>query len=61
MNTIILSDEDADKFVAFQKHYALFTIMEKAGAFDVSYGKVILNVAGGIVQNIVKEEVVYKR
>lgn len=61
MNQIILSDQDARKFLAFQKHYALFTIMEEAGAFDVGYGKVVLNVAGGIVQNIVKEEVVYKR
>ena len=61
MTPIVLSDEDVTKFLAFQKHYGLFTIMQSAGAFDVQYGKVILNIAGGIVQNIMKEEIVYKR
>jgi hypothetical protein len=61
MNTIQLNDEDARKFIEFQKRYELFDIMEKTGAFNLSYGKLIFNVANGVVQNIQKEEVVYHR
>jgi hypothetical protein len=61
MTPIILSDEDATKFVAFQKHYELFSIMEKAGVFNIQYGKMIINFAGGVAQNCVKEEMVWKR
>jgi len=61
MIKIELTQKDADKFVAFQKHYDLFTTMELTGAFDVQYGKVILNYAGGIIQNIVIEQVAWKR
>lgn len=58
---ITLTDEDAKKFVAFQKYYDLFTTMELIGAFDVQYGKIILNCAAGVVQNIVIEQVAWKR
>ena len=61
LNTIQLSDEDARKFIEFQKRYELFDILEKTGAFNLAYGKIVFNVANGIVQNIQKEEVVYKR
>jgi len=59
--TVILTPTEAEQFIRFQKHHALFVIMEEAGAFDIGYGKVILNVAGGVVQNIVKEEIMWKR
>lgn len=62
MDTILtLSKRDAEMFVEFQKHYELFQIMHKAGVFDIGYGKAIINVAGGVVQNVVKEEVMWKR
>jgi hypothetical protein len=61
MTPIVLSDDDALKFVAFQKHYDLFTIMQSAGVFNIGYGKAIINIAGNVVQNIVVEEVKWKR
>lgn len=61
MTNVTLTDEEALMFIAYQKHHDLFCIMENVGAFDVGFGKVVLNIAGGIVQNIQREEVVYKR
>ena len=61
MNTVLMTDEEAAQFLMYQKYHALFVIMQNAGAFDVGYGKIVLNIAGGIVQNIQKEEIVYKR
>lgn len=58
---ITLTDKDAKKFVSFQKHYDIFTTMELVGAFDVQYGKVILNYAAGIVQNIEVNQIAWKR
>jgi hypothetical protein len=59
MIKIELTNDEAVQFREYQKHHDLFTIMETTGAFNVGYGKVILNIAGGVVQNVVKEEVVY--
>ena len=61
MVTVFLTQEDVDKFVQFQKHYELFTIMNEKKVFDVGFGKVIFNIAFGEVQNIVKEEIVWKK
>jgi hypothetical protein len=60
MITIELTNEEALQFREYQKHHDLFAIMESTGAFDVQYGKVILNIAAGTVQNIERNEVVYK-
>jgi hypothetical protein len=59
--TIDLTDEDAKKFLLFQKYYDLFTILETKKALDIGFGKVIINIAWHEVQNVVKEEVVYKK
>jgi hypothetical protein len=61
MVTVFLTTEDVDKFVRFQKHYDLFTTLEEKKAFDINFGKVIFNIAFGEVQNIVKEEIVWKK
>ncbi len=58
---VFLSPVEAELFKKYQEHHWLFEELERSGAFNVQFGKVILNVAFGQVQNIVKEEVVYKR
>jgi hypothetical protein len=59
--TIILSPIEATQFIAFQKNYQLFSHLMASGCFDVQFGKVVINIAYGQVQNIVKEEVVWKK
>lgn len=59
MNTIILSDEDVKLFMEFQKNYTLYSALAKE--LDIGYGKIIMNFAGGVLQNVVREEIVYKR
>ena len=61
MTTITLTDEDALKFIAFQRHYDLFTTLELTGALNTKYGKVIINFANGIPQNVVIEAIAWKR
>lgn len=48
---LYLSPQEAD----------VFTAIKQANALQIKYGKVILNFAGGVLQNIVKEEMVFKR
>lgn len=59
--TLILTPLEAEAFVRFQKYHALFMVMEATGAFNVQHGKVVLNYAYGELQNIVKEEMVFKK
>lgn len=58
---VLLTDEDAKKFVLFQKYYDIFTELDKNKAFDVEFGKVTLNIYSRQIQNIVVEQVIYKR
>lgn len=39
----------------------VFTAIKQSNALEIQYGKVIMNFAGGVLQNIVKEAMVYKR
>ena len=59
--TIILTAIDVEKFKLFQKHYDLFSKLEENEIFKMQFGKCILNIAFGTLQNIVKEEVVYRK
>lgn len=58
---IFLKPIDVEKFKQFQKNYELFSILQQEDILNVNYGKIVLNFAGGVLQNVVKEEVVYKR
>ncbi len=40
MTNIHLTDEDALKFIKFQKHYALIGLLDSLGAFDILNGSV---------------------
>lgn len=58
---VILTTGDALMFKSFQKHYDLFCKLEDKGVFDIQFGKCVLNIAFGEIQNIVKEEVVWRQ
>lgn len=36
-------------------------LLKQQGVFDIQYGKCTLNFGAGVLQTIVKEEIVYKR
>lgn len=59
--TLVLTKDDADAFKRYRKHQDFFIILDKQGAFDIQFGKCTMNFAGGILQNIIKEEVVWRR
>jgi len=59
--TIILTEEEAERFKKFQKYYDTFMVLINNGVFDVQYGKTTLNFKGGLLENITKEEVIFKR
>lgn len=59
--TIEITDNEALLFKEFQKHHAIFTTMQEKGIFDIQFGKATLNFAFGELQNIIKEEVVWKK
>lgn len=59
--TLILTKEEIEQFKQFQKNIVLFNILLDNQVFEMQFGKVILNIAWGELQNIVKEEMVYKK
>ncbi len=59
--TLILTKEEIEQFKQFQKNIVMFNILLENGAFEVQFGKCILNFYQGTLQNIVKEEIIYKR
>lgn len=56
---VLLNDDDARKFVLFQKYYDVFKKLEETDAFGIQFGKVTMNIAYGNIQNVIKEEVIY--
>ena len=58
---VFMTDEDAKKFLLFQKYYLMFAKLDEVKALDIQFGKCILNFFNGEVQNVVKEEIVYRK
>lgn len=58
---IYMPTEDAKVFLAFQRHYEVFSAMDAADAFSVGWGKVVLNFADNKLMTVVREEVGWKR
>ena len=54
-----LTEEEARQFLMFQRHRQVFEELEPH--LTIGFGKIVFNFAGGILQNVIKEEVVYKR
>ena len=59
--TLILTKEEIEQFKVFQKNIVLFNLLLENKVFDMQFGKVILNIAYGELQNIVKEEMVHRK
>lgn len=59
--TIILEENEAELFKKFMENYETFNKLEQAGVFEIGFGKGVLNFANNILQNIVVEEIKYKR
>jgi hypothetical protein len=58
---IFLTTAEAIMFRDFQQFHATFALMVSQGVFDIKYGKAILNFANGELQNITKEEIVWRK
>lgn len=58
---VYLTQEETEKFKEFSKHYDLFITLQQKGIFEIKFGKCTLNFANGVLQNVIKEEVVWKR
>lgn len=61
ITTIEISDETAERFVSFQKHWDLFNTLDKYGIISMKSGKITININEGVVVNIIKEEKVFSR
>lgn len=59
--TIILTTPEAQMFKDFQQFHSTFALLIEKGVFDIQFGKAILNFQHGELQNIIKEEVVYRK
>jgi hypothetical protein len=59
--TIYLTTPEAVLFREYQKNKHIFDIMYKEGVFDLQFGKCTLNFAYGELQNIVKENMIYRK
>ena len=55
---IYVTDEEAKRFVMFQKHYAIIGLLDSVGAFDIKSGSIKLNFNDkGMISTIEKNEV----
>lgn len=60
--TIILNEEEAKKFILFQKHYNNFSLMVEKGVFDVKNGSISLHFDNmGVLQIIQRADVLYSK
>ena len=59
--TLVLNQFEAEKWKKFQERYDIFEALEKNNAFNIGWGKVTTNFARGELQNVIKEEVIYKK
>lgn len=58
---VYMTDEEAKQFLLYQKYHDIFEKLTEVHAFDLQFGKITMNFAFGELQNIVREEMVYKR
>lgn len=59
---IILSEEDAKRWIEYQKNYVTFVLMLERGVFDIKNGSALLNFdSQGILQNIQRSDYLYSR
>ncbi len=59
--TIFLTTPEAALWKDYQQFHATFALLVEKGVFDIGYGSATLNFAGGELQNITKNEIVWKK
>lgn len=60
--TVILTPLDAEQFKTFQKYHDVLSVLVKTPQLlDILTGKIVMNFVGGELQNVVKEEIKYRR
>jgi len=59
--TILMSEKDVERWKYFQTNYENFVTLIDNRAFDVGFGKTIMNFASGDMKNVVKEEIVWRK
>lgn len=59
--TIILTTPEAVLFRDFQQFHATFALLVQKGVFDIQFGKATLNFQNGELQNVTKEEIVWRK
>jgi hypothetical protein len=59
--TIFLTSMEAEKFKQFQQYHDVFVLLVDKGVFDIKYGSAILNFADGQLQNLTKNEIVWRK
>ena len=62
MQTLNLSDQDAELFLLFRKYQDMFDVLDKAGVFRVKNGKAVLNFdQNGVLSDIECTQKTFKR
>lgn len=56
---VLMTDEDATRFLLFQKYYNVFKLLDENKTFDVKFGEVKLTFFNGKIQHIDKTETMY--
>ncbi len=60
--TIFLTDDQAKKFVEFQKNYETFRILQERGVFNIRNGNAVLHFDSfGVLQTIERGDILYAR
>ncbi len=60
--TIFLSEEEAKKYIEWQKNYATFNLLLEKGVFNVTNGNVVLHFDKfGTLQTIERGDILYMR
>ncbi len=59
--TILITPIEQEQFLLFQQYSDVFKTLHEKGIFSIGFGKATLNFAYGQLQNVIKEEVVYKK
>jgi hypothetical protein len=60
--TIFLTEEEATKFVLFQKHYSDFMLMIEKGVFDQKNATIMLDYdSNGVLQTIRRNDFMYSK
>lgn len=59
---VYMPDEDAKKFLEFQKHYSVFNILLEKGVFNQKNASISLNFdSNGVLQTIQRADFLYAK